>query len=100
MFLETLQRLFGYFNILYNFFDVNRNKVKPLKYTTEEGRKILKGADVIIVDGDCIVPKEVHQIVLHIVAALPGDEVLNSNSIFVFKESCYQFRNYDPEFLP
>ena len=71
-----------------------------MKYTTEEGRKILKGADVIIVDGDCIIPKEVHQIVLHIVAALPGDEVLNSNSIFVFKESCYQFRNYDPEFLP
>ena len=50
-----------------------------MKYTTEEGRKILKGADVIIVDGDSIVPKEVHQIVLHIVAALPGDEVLNSN---------------------
>ena len=46
-----------------------------MKYTTEEGRKILKGADVIIVDGDCIVPKEIHQIVLHVVAALPGDEV-------------------------
>ena len=56
-----------------------RNKIKPLKYTTEEGRKVLKGADIIIVDGDTIVPKEIHQIVLHIVAALPGDEVLNSN---------------------
>ena len=71
-----------------------------MKYTTEEGRKILKGADVIIVDGDCIVPKEVHQIVLHIVAALPGDEVPNSNSNFIFKGSSNQFRNYDPEFLP
>ena len=58
-----------------------------MKYTTEEGRKILKGADIIIVDGDSIVPKEVHQIVLHIVAALPGDEVLNSNFKFFSKDS-------------
>ena len=75
MFLETLQTLSWVFQYS-SVFDLNRNKVKPLKYTTEEGRKILKGADVIIVDGDCIVPKEVHQIVLHIVAALPGDEVI------------------------
>ena len=54
---------------------LNRNKIRPAKYTTEEGRKILKGADVIIVDGDAIVPKEPHQIVLHVVAALPGDQV-------------------------
>ena len=68
-----------------------------MKYTTEEGRKILKGADIIIVDGDSIVPKEVHQIVLHIVAALPGDEVLNSNSIF-FEGSSNQFQNYNSKF--
>ena len=30
---------------------------------------------MIIVDGDAIVPKETHQIVLHVVAALPGDKV-------------------------
>ena len=40
----------------------------------EEGRMILKGADVVIVDGDAVVPKERHQIVLHVVAALPGDQ--------------------------
>ena len=41
----------------------------------EEGRMILSGADVVIVDGDAVVPKERHQIVLHVVAALPGDQV-------------------------
>ena len=30
---------------------------------------------MIIVDGDTIVPKETHQIVLHVVAALPGDKI-------------------------
>lgn len=54
---------------------LNRNKIQPKEYTTTEGRKILKGADVIIVDGDAIVPREPHQIVLHVVAALPGDKV-------------------------
>ena len=40
----------------------------------EEGRMILAGADVIILDGDAVVPKQPHQIVLHVVAALPGDK--------------------------
>ena len=54
---------------------LNRNKLIPKHYTTEEGRDILKTADVIIVDGDTVVAKEPHQIVLHVVAALPGDKV-------------------------
>ena len=82
--------------------DLNRNKVKPLKYTTEEGRKILKGADVIIVDGDCIVPKEVHQIVLHVVAALPGDEVnlnMNMNIILFSQDPTTNSKITNPNFL-
>ena len=39
---------------------LNRNKIHPNQYTTDEGRKILKGADVIIVDGDAIVPRYFH----------------------------------------
>ena len=54
---------------------LNRNKVQPKEYATDEGRDILNGADVIIVDGDVVVPKQRHQIVLHVVAALPGDKV-------------------------
>ena len=54
---------------------LNRNKVQPKEYSTDEGRDILNGADVIIVDGDVVVPKQRHQIVLHVVAALPGDKV-------------------------
>ena len=48
---------------------------------------ILKGADVVIVDGDAVVPKERHQIVLHVVAALPGDQGPDSmeHSLFVFR---------------
>ena len=54
---------------------LNRNKIRPTKYTSGEETKILNGADVIIVDGETVVRKEPHQIVLHIVAALPGDKV-------------------------
>ena len=54
---------------------LNRNKILPRHYTTEEGRAVLKSADVIIVDGNAVIPKDSHQIVLHVVAALPGDNV-------------------------
>jgi crotonobetainyl-CoA:carnitine CoA-transferase CaiB-like acyl-CoA transferase len=54
---------------------LNRNKIRPTKYTEEEQTKLLKGADVIIVDGEREVEREAHQTVLHIVAALPGDKV-------------------------
>ena len=97
MFLETLQTLSWVFQYS-SVFDLNRNKVKPLKYTTEEGRKILKGADVIIVDGDCIVPKEVHQIVLHIVAALPGDEVIIQIKFLLSKDPAINLETTTPNF--
>ena len=35
----------------------------------------MKRADVIIVDGERDVKREPHQIVLHVVAALPGDKL-------------------------
>ena len=54
---------------------LNRNKIRPIKYTSEEEAKLLKGADVIIVDGEKVVAKQAQQIVLHVVAALPGDKV-------------------------
>ena len=54
---------------------LNRNKIRPAKYTSDEETKILSGADVIIVDGEASVQREAHQIVLHVVAALPGDKV-------------------------
>ena len=54
---------------------LNRNKIRPINYSNEEQVKILKGADVIIVDGEAVVAREEHQIVLHVVAALPGDKV-------------------------
>ena len=69
-----------------------------MKYTTEEGRKILKGADVIIVDGDSIVPKEIHQIILHVVAALPGDEV-NLNIILFSQDPTTNYKITNPNFL-
>ena len=36
---------------------LNRNKIQPKGYNSEQGRDILKGADVIIVDGDVVIPK-------------------------------------------
>ena len=54
---------------------LNRNKIRPTTYTQEEKEKLLKSADVILVDGEKHVPREAHQIVLHVVAALPGDKL-------------------------
>ena len=54
---------------------LNRNKIWPTTYTQEEEEKLLKGADVIIVDGEKNVSRDAHQIVLHVVAALPGDKL-------------------------
>ena len=54
---------------------LNRNKVRPASYTKEEEEKLLKAADVIIVDGERNIDRAPHQIVLHVVAALPGDKL-------------------------
>ena len=54
---------------------LNRNKIRPTSYTKDEEENLLKRADIIIVDGERNVKREPHQIVLHVVAALPGDKL-------------------------